>query len=420
MNKKWYMCVAVMLAMCFLITPIYSIAASSDASSDAAQEEKHPKYIYRDMFYEMENTKDLSFEAPEIVYNGKKYKAVDAKCKFYSYPVSRTEKILSTNKKAPSYIKRAFHGQEIKYYPPKKIKWKKCVPYQKEYGLDEEIPKKIKKSGKTLVKEGEPRLKQRVENVAAPANFATKDPDSAYYSFNNKIVELIDNQPIWNGYQEDYAVYLGVAKNSNYSITGSYWNGDFVKKDDTYYRQATVTGTKVVSYYEVDYVYPGKTTYEAKVKFTSKMIGLAHVKYTLKWPIIKIIIYACCGIGVLALLISAILGAFKRKRKLVDEDVTPKELYNLKPLDEDEDDVKETEESITDFVNEENTFKEISDIDTSKDIEIDAESDALIEKDVNTDKKSKKKSFTDIITEMYENEYPPEDIKKEDDPYYNL
>lgn len=345
MNKKISKHIALIFALCIIIAPNYLYAASRDNSIYSNENNKHPKTIHRDIYYEMNNKNDLTYDAPEIKFKGKTYKAVDVNCEFYSFPISKTQRITSTNKKVPLYITKNINGQEIKLYAPKKINWKKCIPYQKEFGIDENIPASIERNGRKMFKFGEPKLCYKTEKVAAPAIFCTKEPYSNYYMFNGKIVLLQDGEPKWDGYKSDYADYLGVAKNNDYSITGSYWKNNFTKKNGTYYRTAMVTGTKVVSYYLQNYSYSSKgLAYLANVKFTSKMIGVAHITYTLKWPIIKIIIYACLGIGILALLIAAILGVFKKKRQLTDADVISKELYNLEPLEDDNVDSKDKEE----------------------------------------------------------------------------
>ena len=164
------------------------------------------------------------------------------------------------------------------------------------------------------------------QNFTAPAYF-TGHPDSPFYLFNGKQVTLQNGQPKWNGWQSDVSEYLGI-NNSQYTINSISWAGDFTSNGNgEYNRTATVSGVRQVPGWNVTYTetddtattYTAEATYEgidpdraveAKAIAEYEKVGLS--------TIVKVI-FTAAGILVAAGLIIAILFAFKKKRRSVNE-----------------------------------------------------------------------------------------------------
>lgn len=314
-------CLGVILSGIVLLTaifmPTYSFATDTSDGSTG-------KTLTKDYYFEMENETDFSFQPEEFIkVDGKKYKFKSVDYEYVSKPITEKIKVVSKSKKAKPYIYKTAYNTEIKLYAPSKIKWEKIgtATLQREYGVNEAIPETITNDdGKTLYKQNVVPGTRKV-NVSAPAVFATSNKSSPYYMFNGEVVCIDGNTPTWDGCLKDYADYLGVTNNHIYDVTGAYWDSEFKKQGDKYVRTATITGTKIVNYNTVSYgeSLDAKESWEAAIKYTSKYIGVAHVKYRKCLSTIQKIILAGAGIFLLAGLITLILFWLKRKKNEEEE-----------------------------------------------------------------------------------------------------
>ena len=164
------------------------------------------------------------------------------------------------------------------------------------------------------------------QNFTAPAYF-TGHPDSPFYLFNGKQVTLQNGQPKWNGWQSDVSEYLGI-NNSQYTINSISWAGDFTSNGNgEYNRTATVSGVRQVPGWNVTYTETDDTatTYTAEATYEGidpnqavEAKAIAEYEKTGLSTIVKVI-FTAAGILVAAGLIIAILFAFKKKRRSVNE-----------------------------------------------------------------------------------------------------
>lgn len=164
------------------------------------------------------------------------------------------------------------------------------------------------------------------QNFTAPAYF-TGHPDSPFYLFNGKQVTLQNGQPKWNGWQSDVSEYLGI-NNSQYTINSISWSGDFTSNGNgEYNRTATVSGVRQVPGWNVTYTETDDTatTYTADATYEGidpdravEAKAIAEYEKAGLSTIVKVI-FTAAGILVAAGLIIAILFAFKKKRRSVNE-----------------------------------------------------------------------------------------------------
>lgn len=164
------------------------------------------------------------------------------------------------------------------------------------------------------------------QNFTAPAYF-TGHPDSPFYLFNGKQVTLQNGQPKWNGWQSDVSEYLGI-NNSQYTINSISWAGDFTSNGNgEYNRTATVSGVRQVPGWNVTYTETDDTatTYTAEATYEGidpdravEAKAIAEYEKAGLSTIVKVI-FTAAGILVAAGLIIAILFAFKKKRRSVNE-----------------------------------------------------------------------------------------------------
>lgn len=164
------------------------------------------------------------------------------------------------------------------------------------------------------------------QNFTAPAYF-TGHPDSPFYLFNGKQVTLQNGQPKWNGWQSDVSEYLGI-NNSQYTINSISWSGDFTSNGNgEYNRTATVSGVRQVPGWNVIYTETDDTatTYTADATYEGidpdravEAKAIAEYEKAGLSTIVKVI-FTAAGILVAAGLIIAILFAFKKKRRSVNE-----------------------------------------------------------------------------------------------------
>lgn len=164
------------------------------------------------------------------------------------------------------------------------------------------------------------------QNFTAPAYF-TGHPDSPFYLFNGKQVTLQNGQPKWNGWQSDVSEYLGI-NNSQYTINSISWAGDFTSNGNgEYNRTATVSGVRQVPGWNVTYIETDDTatTYTAEATYEGidpdravEAKAIAEYEKAGLSTIVKVI-FTAAGILVAAGLIIAILFAFKKKRRSVNE-----------------------------------------------------------------------------------------------------
>lgn len=298
------------MALMLLFFTVPAFAASGD------------KTISYDFYFESDRPDVLSYtpKNEEIEIDGKHYRLKDVSCELYSEPLKEKKSVKSKDKKADPYITKYVEGTEIKLYAPAEIKWKdNSVKYTQEYRAENDAPNTITVEEKELALRSIDPI-SRTDNVSTIAKFYSDDPDEDEYTFNGKTVVLYGSEPKWDGWADDYAEYLGIENNSNYSITGTKWNGKARRHGDGYVRYATVYGKKNVSYVIATYgLADDSSRYTADVTYTSKYIGHATVTYERYFTTLQKLIYAGVGIGILVLLITAILFLLKRRRKEEDE-----------------------------------------------------------------------------------------------------
>lgn len=294
---------------------IISVSAPTYAASE--------KTITKDFYFEVDNPDAISYtvDQDEIEIDGKHYRLKDVKCDLYSQPITEKKSLKSKDKNAEPYITRTVEGTEIKLYAPANIEWKdNGTEYKQEYKKETDAPQTL------VVEDKELSLKSvehfnRTDPVSTTAYFYSEDPEAEEYEFNGKMVTLSDGRPIWNGYKGDYAEYLGIANNNDYSITGSSWSsGPQERADGTYVRSAMIYGTKKVNYVVATYgPKDGDARYTADVTYTSKYIGHATTTYERYMSLKEKLMYAGAGVGVLALAAALILFAIGKRRKAEEE-----------------------------------------------------------------------------------------------------
>ena len=311
-NKLIRLPTALFVLLIILVTTLPAYAAAE-------------KTITQEYYFEADNPGNLSYsvDQKEIEVDGKFYRLKDISCELYSEPITEKKSLKSKNKHAEPYITRTIEGTEFKLYAPEKIDWKEnTVELKQEYKTEAEAPQTVTVEDKELTLKSLDAV-SRVDPVSTTAYFYSDDPDVDEYEFNGKTVILNDGRPVWDGYKDDYADYLGIQNNNNYSITGSSWNGSIRETENGYVRTATIYGTKKVNYVIASYGLGNENErYTADVTYTSKYIGHATVTYEKYLTTRQKLVYAGVGIGILALLITALLFILKRRND-DDEDNIP-------------------------------------------------------------------------------------------------
>lgn len=199
----------------------------------------------------------------------------------------------------------------------------------KDYATVSEIPSnlsnKVEENGKILnitCDRTDIKKSSKTVDFSAPAKFYGY-PDSSIYSFNGKKVKITGNKPVWNGYKDDVANYLG--DKGKYNVTGARWSSNMKPYQDMYVRQARFTGTKVVPYYQATFVESNDTRsmYEAVVTYegidTNKQLEAeATVTYKIVdtgLTTLQKVLIAAAGVMVLIAVIILILFILKKKER---------------------------------------------------------------------------------------------------------
>ena len=298
--------------MCFML--ITSAVPAYAASDDA---------VTKDFYFEAESEDNLTYtpDEEEIEIDEKHYRLKDVSCEIYSQPISEKKSLKSKNKDAEPYITKTVEGTEFKLYAPANIEWTDNeTEVKQEFKTEAEAPETITTDDnkELTLKSVEPV--SRTDNVSTTAKFYSEDPETEEYIFNGKTVYLQDGEPKWSGYKDDYASYLGIKNNNDYSITGSRWSGKAKKTSNGYVRTATVYGTKKVNYVIATYgLKDSDARYTADVTYTSKYIAHAAVTYERYLTLKEKIMYAGAGVGVLALAAAAILFVLGKRKKKEEE-----------------------------------------------------------------------------------------------------
>lgn len=305
--------------------PVLLIAAMMILTMSAPAYAASEKTITQDYYFEADSPDNLSYpvDQKELEIDGRHYRLTDVSCELYSQPLVEKKSLKSNNKAAEPYITRTVEGTEFKLYAPENIDWKDNeVEYRQEYKSEADALQTVTVDDKELSLKFVEAV-NRVDPVSTTAYFYSESPDADEYEFNGKTVTLKNGKPVWDGYKEDYADYLGVENNNDYAITGSSWNGSAKETDNGYVRTATVYGTKKVNYVVATYgLKDGEARYTADVTYTSKYIGHAAVTYERYMTNIQKVIYAGVGIGILIILATAILFILKRRNNEDDENVS--------------------------------------------------------------------------------------------------
>lgn len=162
----------------------------------------------------------------------------------------------------------------------------------------------------------------RSEQFKAPATFIKYSTDSSEYIFNGKKV-VVQNSPLWQGYESDIKDYLGINGN-NYKITGGrFITGDILldESEGKYQRRAEFYGTKIVPFYTARYVYEDVKENGSKGEVAYGIKGAKKITQTLiyeevqKKITLKEILTYGAGILVVSLGIGYILYILAKKNK---------------------------------------------------------------------------------------------------------
>lgn len=167
----------------------------------------------------------------------------------------------------------------------------------------------------------------KTEQFKAPATFIKYSTDSSEYIFNGKKV-VVQNSPLWQGYESDIKDYLGINGN-NYKITGGrFITGDILldESEGKYERRAEFYGTKIVPFYTARYVYEDVKENGSKGEVTYGIKGAKKITQTLiyeevqKKITLKEILTYGAGILVVSLGIGYILYILSKKNKKKKEE----------------------------------------------------------------------------------------------------
>lgn len=167
-------------------------------------------------------------------------------------------------------IKEQVDGKEI-VLKAEEPKWeKKELPREKvvketerAYVSGSDIPTELLIDGDRYI-ESRREYEDYFENFTTPAFFAASDKDSKIYSFNEKLVEINGDEPHWEGWVNDVLDYLKISSD-DYIIDSMVWNGEFKEaEDETFTREAKVSGKYRVSNVYVTYTYDSERELKAE------------------------------------------------------------------------------------------------------------------------------------------------------------
>lgn len=309
-----------------------SVIVTGSAFSIAQAKEKP---LIKEYTFKAESEDNLSYEPKkEIKVDGQKYilKGEPKLEVVKSNKITEKRTVTVTNKEDLEDT-ITVDGVELKLSD---VKWSDAAnrtTITNTYDSQSEIPDSITSTksigGKTIditLAKSNTETFTTPQNFTAPAYF-TGHPDSPFYIFNGKQVTLQNGQPKWNGWQSDVSEYLGI-NNSQYTINSISWAGDFTSNGNgEYNRTATVSGVRQVPGWNVTYTETDDTatTYTAEATYEGidpdravEAKAIAEYEKAGLSTIVKVI-FTAAGILVAAGLIIAILFAFKKKRRSVNE-----------------------------------------------------------------------------------------------------
>lgn len=157
----------------------------------------------------------------------------------------------------------------------------------------------------------------RTESWESEAVFTTPNPASRFYQFNGQTVEL-DDAPVWMGYEQAVADYLGKNTGSVYQVQSGVWRGDFQAVDGGYTRMAVYSGTRSYRVWTGRYSTPesAEVIYSDPVYPNGWVEAEAVAAYTREGgSVLETVLKIGGGAAVLALAVSGIIFLLKRKKK---------------------------------------------------------------------------------------------------------
>lgn len=303
--------------------------------------------VIKEYEFTSENMTSLSYDVPEeIEEEGIVYILEDVRYEEISRVVPRTvekDVILRDTSKFSKEIKEVIDGNMVTLKAGEEPKWEKkeikaeqiIKTESRTYYAGEVIPGTLSLDGLEYVRTSVSENSD-TETFSTPAYFAATDKNTKLYYFNDKLVEIVGDEPKWDGWEKDVADYLGIS-GTNYTLNSISWAGDFTGEEGDYRRTATVTGSRAYTYYTATFTYDSYENikeedrvyeYSAKVTYTedvtpsieAKAIATYIRKEAPKSSIIKKVATIGGGLAVVALAGSWIIHFLGKKKE--DEEET--------------------------------------------------------------------------------------------------